>query len=111
MKRAGTFFNKKRGERLTIYKGVVNGKERVIHALPEDKLLNQIKEKLKTEEGKKIFKTRKETVELKFADIKHNRNFRSFSLRGLDKVRREFKLVCLDSNLVRMNNMIHKSPG
>lgn len=111
LKKIGTYFNKKRGERLTIYKGIVNGKERVIHAIPEDKLLNQIKEKLKTGEGKKIFSLRKQTVERSFGDIKQNRNFRSFSLRGLDKVRSEFKLACLGSNFVRMNNIIHKPPG
>lgn len=110
LKRSGKYFNKKRGEHLTIYKGVVDGKERVIHALPEEKTLNRIKEKLKTKSGKKTYGIRKQTVERSFADIKHHRGLRSFSLRGIDKVRTEFNLTCTGSNLVRINNLIHKPP-
>lgn len=110
LEKAGTFFSKKRGERLTIYKGIVDGKERVIHALPQDKVLNQIKEKLKTEGGKETYSIRKQTVERSFADIKHNRNFRSFSVRGLDNVNSQFDLACTGHNLVRINNLMNKPP-
>ncbi|MBU0958915.1 MAG: transposase [Nanoarchaeota archaeon] len=96
---------------MTTYKGIVNGKERVTHALPEEKTLNRIKEKLKSEEGKRTYGIRKQTVERSFADIKHHRGLRSFSLRGIDKVRTEFNLTCTASNLVRINNMIYKSPS
>ncbi|MFH1585788.1 MAG: IS1182 family transposase [archaeon] len=111
LKRRGKYFHKKRGEYLTIYKGIVDGKERVIHALPEEKTLNRIKEKLKTEGGKRIYGIRKQTVERSFADIKHHRGLRSFNLRGIDKVRTEFNLTCTGSNLVRINNLIHKPPS
>lgn len=110
LKRSGKYFNTKRGEYLTIYKGIVDGKERVIHALPEEKVLNRIKEKLKTKSGKKTYGIRKQTVERSFADIKHHRGLRSFSLRGLEKVRTEFNLTCTASNLVRINNLINKPP-
>jgi len=108
LKKTGTFFSKKRGERLTVYKGIVDGKERVIHALPEEKILNRIKEKLKTEEGKKVYSIRKQTVERGFADIKHNRNFRSFSVRGIDRVNSQFDLVCAAHNFVQISNMLGK---
>lgn len=110
LKRTGTYFSKRRGERLTIYKGIIDGKERVIHALPEDKILNRIKEKLKTEEGKKVYSIRKQTVERGFADIKHNRNFRSFSVRGLDGVNSQFDLVCAAHNFVQISNLLGKPP-
>jgi len=110
LKRKGRRFYKKRGEYLTLYKGIVDGKEREIYALPEKKTLNRIKEKLKTEEGKRTYGIRKQTVERSFADIKHHRGLRSFSLRGIDKVRTEFNLTCTGSNLVRINNLIHKPP-
>ncbi len=111
LKKTGAYFNKQRRERLTIYKGIVNGKQRIIHALPEEKTLNRIKEKLKTEEGKRTYGIRKQTVERSFADIKHHRGLRSFSLRGIDKVRTEFNLTCTASNFVRINNMTHKPPS
>jgi len=37
-----------------------------------------------------------------FGQIKEHRSFRRFSLRGLDKVRAEWKLVCATSNLLKL---------
>jgi len=110
LKKIGRYFYKKREEYRTIYKGIVDGKERVIHAIPGEKTLNRIKEKLKSEEGKRTYGIRKQTVERSFADIKHHRGLRSFSLRGIEKVRTEFNLTCTASNLVRINNLINKPP-
>jgi len=45
---------------------------------------------------------RKQTVEPVFGIIKSVMGFRQFSLRGLDKVRGEWTLVCLAWNLKRM---------
>jgi hypothetical protein len=58
--------------------------------------------KLRTEAGRSIYKMRKAIVEPVFGQIKERRGFRRFSLRGLDKVRREWKLVCLTSNLLKL---------
>ena len=110
VKRTGKYFNKERGEERIIYKGIVNGKQRVIHAIPGEGTLIRIREKLKTEEGRKICDKRKEKVERVFGDIKQNRGLRTFSLRGLDKVRTEFNLACTAHNLVRINNLIHRPP-
>ena len=114
LKNVGSYFNKKQNRRLTIYKETDaksnNGKPLVIHALPEDKLLNRIKEKLRTDEGKEIYGLRKQTVETSIGDLKENRNFRSFLLRGIDKVKIEFYLACVAYNLVRINNLINKPP-
>jgi len=110
LNKTGTYFNKKRGEHLTIYKGIVDGKERIIHAIPEDKLINRIKDKLETPLGKKILRQR-QIVEKGFGDIKQNRGLRSFSLRGIQGAKTEFGLTCIASNLVRINNMIQKPPS
>jgi transposase len=107
LKKAGTYFQKKQKRTMTIYRGIVNGKERQIHALPEDKILNQIKEKLKTDEGKETFGLRQQTVEPCFGDIKENKKFRSFYTRGLDNVRTEFGLTCTAHNFVRINNLLN----
>jgi len=45
---------------------------------------------------------RKAIVEPVFGQIKEQRSFRRFSLRGLDNVRCEWKLVCLASNLLKL---------
>ncbi len=58
--------------------------------------------KLRTEAGRSIYKMRKAIVEPVFGQIKERRGFRRFSLRGLDNVRSEWKLVCLTSNLLKL---------
>lgn len=79
-----------------------------ITALPQDKLFNRIKVKLKTPEGKATYKLRKQTVERSFGDIKHNKGFRNFLLRGKEKVKIEFNLACIAHNLVMINNLMKK---
>ena len=58
--------------------------------------------KQRTEAGRSTYKMRKAIVEPVFGQIKERRGFRRFSLRGLDNVRREWKLVCLTSNLLKL---------
>ena len=83
-----------------------NNDFRTITALPHDKLVNRIKEKMQTPEGKETYKLRKQTVEPAFGDIKHNKKLRDFLLRGVEKVKIEFDLGCVAHNLVRINNLI-----
>lgn len=59
--------------------------------------------KLQTEGGKEAYRRRKAIVEPPNGWIKHILGFRQFSLRGLEKVGAEFKLVCLALNLRRMS--------
>jgi hypothetical protein len=61
-----------------------------------------MRQKLSTEAGRSIYKMRKAIVEPVFGQIKEARGFRRFSLCGLDNVRREWKLVCLTSNLLKL---------
>ena len=58
---------------------------------------------LKTKEGKERYAKRKSTVEPVFGIIKQVLGFRQFSLRGLDAVRGEWKLVAIAFNLKRMH--------
>ena len=58
--------------------------------------------KLRTAAGRSIYKMRKAIVEPVFGQIKERRGFRRFSLRGLDNVRSEWKLVCLTGNLLKL---------
>ena len=67
----------------------------------------EMKLKLKSKEGKEIFRKRKFTVEPVFGIIKNVMGFRQFSLRGLENVKGEWDLVCGAYNLKRMFNMTY----
>ena len=58
--------------------------------------------KLRTEAGRAAYRRRKVIVEPVFGQIKEQRGFRRFSLRGLEKVRAEWKLVCAAANLLKL---------
>ncbi len=61
-----------------------------------------MQEKLKTEEGRKRYAKRMQTVEPVFGIIKSVMGFRQFLLRGLEKVNGEWGLVCLAYNVKRL---------
>lgn len=64
--------------------------------------LEQMKQKLQTDAGRAIYKMRKAIVEPVFGQIKECRHFRRFSLRGLENVKAEWKLVCLTHNILKL---------
>ena len=65
--------------------------------------MNEVMEhRLKSEEGKRVYKKRKETVEPVFGILKQAMGFRQFLLRGLERVGIEWKLVSLAYNMKRL---------
>jgi transposase len=58
--------------------------------------------KVRTPEGKALYARRKVIVEPVFGQIKEVRGFRRFLLRGLQKIRGEWRLVCLGHNLLKI---------
>ena len=72
---------------------------------PKSPRLQKMKEKLKTEAGKAIYKLRSQTVEPVFGIIKEAMGFRGFSLRGQAHIASEWELVCVSYNLKRLFNM------
>jgi transposase len=62
----------------------------------------QAQENLLSEQGKNLRSRRSIEVETVFGDIKHNRRFRRFMLRGLQKVKTEWGLVCIAHNLQKL---------
>jgi hypothetical protein len=58
--------------------------------------------KLKHAGRRSRYRLRKITVEPVFGQIKQPRGFRQFLLRGLDKVKHEWNLVCLTHNLKKL---------
>ena len=62
----------------------------------------QMKAKLRTALGRAVYGLRKGVVEPVFGQIKGVRGFRRFSLRGLEKIKGEWCLVCLTHNLLKV---------
>jgi transposase len=58
--------------------------------------------KLRTKKGRKTYAKRKTIVEPVFGQIKRCRGFVQFLLRGIDKMRGEWSLVCMTHNLLKL---------
>jgi transposase len=64
--------------------------------------VDRMKRKLQTKAGKAVYAARKCVVEPVFGQIKQARGFRQFVLRGIEKVKGEWALVCLTHNILRL---------
>jgi transposase len=64
--------------------------------------VERMRAKLRTAVGRAVYGLRKGLVEPVFGQIKGARGFRRFLLRGLAKVRGEWRLVCLTHNLLKL---------
>jgi transposase len=65
--------------------------------------VDRMKRKLQTKLGKAVYAARKCVVEPVFGQIKQARGFRQFLLRGKEKVKGEWALVCLTHNILRLH--------
>src|SRR3981081_568889 len=65
--------------------------------------VDRMKRKLQTKVGKAVYAARKCVVEPVFGQIKQVRGFRQFLLRGKEKVKGEWALLCLTHNLLRLH--------
>ena len=75
------------------------------HLSPSDRM----RRKLSTKRGRKRYALRMKTVEPVFGQIKQARGLRSFLLRGQDKVREEWRLICTGHNLLKLFASVHKT--
>ena len=73
--------------------------ERRLKAKP---LMSAMAQKLKRAGRRSRYRLRKHTVEPVFGQIKQARGFRQFLLRGLDKTRGEWALICTAHNLLKL---------
>ena len=64
--------------------------------------VDRMQRKLRTKAGKAVYAARKCVVEPVFGQIKQARGFRQFVLRGIQKVKGEWALVCLTHNILRL---------
>jgi transposase len=70
--------------------------------------VQRMKRKLQTKAGKAIYAARKTIVEPVFGQIKQARGFRQFLLRGIEKVRGEWALVCLTHNILKLYRLCYQ---
>jgi transposase len=69
--------------------------------------VGRMRRKLKTKPGRSVYAARKTIVEPAFGQIKQARGFRQFLLRGIEKVRGEWSLVCLTHNILKPYRLCH----
>ena len=65
-------------------------------------VVDRMRRKLRTKQGRKRYGLRKELPEPVFGQIKQVRGFRQFLLRGKEKVGGEWRLVCTGHNLLKL---------
>ncbi len=87
---------------------VATGRQKHGSAAPDagktkpDGLVAAMARKIRRAGWRSRYRLRKQVVEPVFGQIKEARGFRQFRLRGLDKVRLEWGLVCLAHNLTKL---------
>ncbi len=69
--------------------------------------VDRMRRKLQTKVGAAISALRKAIVEPVFGQIKQGRGFRQFLLRGLEKVKGEWALLCLTHNILKMHRICY----
>lgn len=74
-----------------------------------DEIAYENLKKLLTEEGKNEYKKRMHIAEPPFGDMKFNLGYRHFLLRGIDKVRGEFNLMCIAHNIKKIMRYLIKT--
>lgn len=77
---------------------------------PVDPVLLAMADKLRTAEGRALYRKRMQSVEPVFGIIKQVLGFRQFLLRGLKKVTGEWTLVCTAYNLKRLHTLSLATP-
>jgi hypothetical protein len=71
--------------------------------IPQEATVKQrMERKLRTAHGRATYKKRKGVIEPVFGQIKAARGIRAFLLRGLEKVRAEWALICTTHNLLKL---------
>jgi len=87
---------------------VKTGKARIINSDDKEAFRQEMKDKMKLESSREIYKKRKAIVEPVFGQIKHVLGFRGFCVRGYKKVCGEFSLICGAHNIKKIVTSIKK---
>jgi len=104
-----------KGYKWRIYQGVAcsscpcrekctKAKARTIARELRQPLRDQMRQRLQSDDGLELYAKRKHKVEPVFGHLKHNLGYNYFLLRGLDKVKAEFNIMCIAYNLMKIAN-------
>ena len=77
-------------------------KGRTVSRLEKEELLDELRERMKTEEAKTLYRLRSQSVELAFADMKQHRSLRRLSGRGLRRAKAQVATTVLAHNLLAL---------
>jgi len=81
---------------------------RTISRSEHEEDVEALRERMKGEEAKKLYRLRKQTVELANADMKEHRHLRKLSGRGKRRAGTQVGLVVLAHNLVTLDGLRRK---
>jgi transposase len=82
--------------------------KRTITRDPREHLMKDMRAKLNTEEGTEKYQKRMSTVEPVFGQMKQDRGFREFLLRGKRKTGIEFVMMCTVHNIKKIADFIKR---
>ena len=93
-------YTRKNGKKIIMYYNDKLKKKKDVPFYFRERL--RMRDKMSTDEGKRIYSLRKITAEPVYGNIKENFGFRGFLLRGIEKVKIELNLVCIAHNLQKI---------
>lgn len=90
-------------------------KGRTVSRMDGEELLDELRQRMASDEVKKLYRLRSQTVELSYADMKEHRALRRFHCRGLHRVNGEVGALVLSHNLreydrLRTDAAAHEQP-
>jgi len=97
------WYTRKTGRKIVMYYNDELKKKKDLPEFFRERL--RMRDKMEKEDAKRVYDLRKITVEPVYGNIKQNLGFREFLLRGLEKVKTEFNLVCIAHNLQKIWRM------
>ena len=89
-------------------KACTKAENRIISRDPREYLLDEMRGKLRTDEGGKVYLERMYTAEPVFGQMKQNRGFREFLLRGKEKANVEFLIMCTVHNIGKIDGFVKR---
>ena len=89
-------------------KCTTNKNGRFIWISEHQPLIDKMREKLKSKDGKGVYGKRKAVVEPAIGNMSYNLGFREFLLRGIEKVKGEYSLICIAHNLLKIRTFLKR---
>lgn len=89
------------------FQDCANGRKSKYIWISKDRhFVKKMRQKLSAEEGRKTYKRRKITAEPVLGNLTQNLGFREFLLRGIEKVRGEYSLMCTAHNILKITRFL-----